>query len=197
MCNSQDSHLEILHVFQGDLAKAFLGNLDAGESVLEVGPSRRSDALNSPVFQRMPHLFFDSQTAASEGGLVYFSLDSDPSVGAQFTCDVYDADSLVPAGSLDAVLLLSVVEHIPDPFKLFQVLATLLKPGGRLLAVSPWNLRFHGPRPDCWRISDDGYRSLLSAKFENLCFTYAPCPLEPLHPVAVGVSAARRFEMDT
>ena len=23
--------------------------------------------------------------------------------------------------------------------------------------LTPWNLRFHGPRPDCWTISDDGY----------------------------------------
>lgn len=74
--------------------------------------------------------------------------------------DVESLDLDIPAGALDAVLCLDVLEHLVDPWKLTERLAQLLAPGGILLASLPnirndrilRDLAFRGR----WDYQDDG-----------------------------------------
>ncbi len=36
----------------------------------------------------------------------------------------------------------------------------MLKPGGLAFITTPFNLRIHGPLPDCWRFTEHGLREL-------------------------------------
>jgi 2-polyprenyl-3-methyl-5-hydroxy-6-metoxy-1,4-benzoquinol methylase len=46
-------------------------------------------------------------------------------------------DSRVPEGSLDLVIMDNVVEHLPDPPTTLRSVARSLKPGGRLVLITP------------------------------------------------------------
>src|SRR3954452_341845 len=58
----------------------------------------------------------------------------------------------IPAGSLDLVLCLDVLEQMPDPWTMVRRLSRLLRPGGRLILSVPnirhwkfvWRLLAHG-----------------------------------------------------
>ena len=61
-------------------------------------------------------------------------------------------DQAFPAAAFDAIVLNNVIEHVPDPVATFAECARLLRPGGRLVMITP-NLDALGHRafgPD-WR----------------------------------------------
>lgn len=61
---------------------------------------------------------------------------------AAWCADIETLDPPVPAGSLDAVLCLDVLEHMRDPWSVVGRLHRLLRPGGRLIASIP-NVRYY------------------------------------------------------
>jgi SAM-dependent methyltransferase len=66
-------------------------------------------------------------------------------------------------GSLEAVLCLEVLEHVEDPFRAVREIHRVLKPGGKVLASSPFHWPYHakpGLYRDYWRFSADGMRTL-------------------------------------
>ena len=63
-----------------------------------------------------------------------------------------------PEAGFSLIVASSVLEHISDLLGAIRDVARALMSGGTFLSITPWDIRFHGPRPDCWRISDDGYR---------------------------------------
>jgi 2-polyprenyl-3-methyl-5-hydroxy-6-metoxy-1,4-benzoquinol methylase len=48
-----------------------------------------------------------------------------------------------PGQSFDAILCTEVIEHIPDPAKVFPEFARLLKPGGVLIITAPFSSLTH------------------------------------------------------
>ena len=82
-------------------------------------------------------------------------------------CDVTgDVQALpYPDGHLDAVLCTEVMEHVADPFEAAGELHRCLKPGGVLLASSPFMWPDHrcDDYPDYWRFTRQGWARLLSA----------------------------------
>jgi SAM-dependent methyltransferase len=81
--------------------------------------------------------------------------------------DICSKNSQIPDNTFDAVFLLEVIEHVYEPKKAIEEIRRILKKGGLFIATSPYNFRIHGPLPDCWRISEHGWRYLLS-DFENI-----------------------------
>jgi len=58
----------------------------------------------------------------------------------------------LPSGSLDAITLYHVVEHVPDPIEVFAECWRLLTPGGRLVMATPNSLSDgHARFKACWR----------------------------------------------
>lgn len=81
-----------------------------------------------------------------------FSADAAAAARANFGLDVIHGDlphPAVPPGSLDAVTLRAVLEHVHDPVRLVREAAAALKPGGYLFVSVPnlagWGFGAFGP----------------------------------------------------
>lgn len=187
-----DDNLAALREFTLNKSKALLE--ERFQSLLEIGPPRMSGALNSPIYQMNSSWYFDLKAACEEIGIRYRSLDMDPETSPDIL-GVLDSESLnVGSGNraaFERVVCFSVLEHCTNPFIAVQNITKLLCLGGEVLFITPWDFRFHGPRPDCWRISDDGYRSLLKTDYEITCIEYLEQIDRPLSPVAIFCSAKR------
>ncbi len=163
---------------------------DAGSKVLEVGPPRPHKAKNSAVFQSNPEWFYDLR-GRGDNQYEYYDLDLDPLVSADFTGDLGSASLNIPTSYFDYVLCFSVLEHVPNLAQAVLNIFGILKPSGVAHIITPWDLRFHGPRPDCWRISDDAYEYLLAPYTANIEITKIENPLRPLSPVGLIVKAVK------
>ncbi len=112
--------------------------LPAGTKVLDVGagPCRYRDAFahcdyKSQDFCR--HTGSTSGPLADKGTWKYGPIDY-----------VSDATSIpVADGSFDVVLCTETLEHVPEPFKVIQEVARILRPGGRLLLTAPLGSGLH------------------------------------------------------
>jgi|SRR3990167_3567400 len=105
-----------------------------------------------------------------EGAAPYFkkanvqTLDIDPSTKPTYVADLcVNNRKLIADGSFDLVVCTEVLEHVTQPFKAVAELHRLLKPQGLVFVSTPFDLRIHGPLPDCWRFTEHGLRVL----FEN------------------------------
>lgn len=67
----------------------------------------------------------------------------------------------IPDNSVDNFMAISVLEHIPDPWKAIKEIHRTLKPGGRLLIAVPFIYPFHADPSDFFRYSDKGLAVLL------------------------------------
>jgi hypothetical protein len=161
----------------------WLAGQELPEPILEVGPM--VDGRNNPqsVLHRFPEFYVDTRTLFNSHGKSYQSLDVDPGVSPDHIGDVNRLDEIVEPGSIGTLIMLSVLEHMPKIWELPRQTYRVLKPGGWLCLQTPWNLRFHGPRPDCWRISDDGYHALFDQYFEFISFDRDETPERDLMPI--------------
>lgn len=77
-------------------------------------------------------------------------------------------------GQYDSLIALNVFEHTSWINGVPVKVDSLLKPGGRVYILIPFNLRFHGPKPDMWRITDTGLRNLFRNFHEVELTCYGP-----------------------
>lgn len=130
-----------------------------------------------------------------EGAKPYFkkavveTLDIDPQSGATYIADLcQNNQTVIPSAHFDYVVCTEVLEHTLQPFDAVKEIERILKPGGMVFASSPFNFRIHGPLPDCWRISEHGWRALLK-NFEILELSGLESEdrfLMPIHYTVVG-----------
>jgi SAM-dependent methyltransferase len=126
-------------------------------------------------------------------GKTYISLDVVPYPEVALVCDL---TQLVPfrPNTFDLVVLMNVLEHVYEYWKLLRALALILKPGGRLLIAVPFMVKIHQSPSDFHRfthhalerlaaemglnvLSLEGYfdpLSLLGEGFSNLNFRVFP-----------------------
>ena len=130
--------------------------LPAGARVLDVG------AGDAPYRELFAHL--DYRTGDWEN-----SLHEDlPAVDIQAPAD----DLPVQDGTLDAVLLTQVLEHLADPAKALGELFRVLRPGGRIYLTAPHVWELHELPYDFYRYTEAGLRHLLErAGFEEVDVT--------------------------
>ena len=78
-----------------------------------------------------------------------------------------DASALPLAdGSVDLVLSLELVEHVPEPAVVLREIARVLKPGGTVILSVPSTVPRHA-EDDYWRFTAQGLETLGSASFER------------------------------
>ncbi|MCX7016043.1 MAG: class I SAM-dependent methyltransferase [Candidatus Sumerlaeota bacterium] len=97
----------------------------------------------------------------------YATLDIDTASGADIVADICHMPQVL-GDSFGVIVCTEVLEHTRNPFAAVEELARVLRPGGHLLCTTPFNLRIHGPAPDCWRFTEDGLRVLFAAHFAIL-----------------------------
>jgi hypothetical protein len=177
-------YLRILRLATADFIREAADYSGLQGPVLEVGPMSK-DGNNSPVYRYLPESFVDTRSLIESRDLKYISLDIDGASKPDIVADFLDVEKHIVPASIGTVFMMSCLEHMPKVFEVPDLLEKILAPGGRAFLLTPWNLRFHGPRPDCWRISDDGYVALFSKSFTIERLTKIPCPGRPLSPVGV------------
>ena len=149
--------------------KSFLESIpfDPSKRYLEIGPSLQYDS-------------YCKQHPSIE------TLDIDPSLGCTYT---YDLTNDVPfKEDFDVILCCEILEHTRNPFLVIENIRKSLKPSGFVYISSPFNFRLHGPLPDCFRISECGYASLLK-DFEIVsldCIYDEEVPYFPIHYTCVA-----------
>ncbi len=80
--------------------------------------------------------------AAALGGHRTLALDVYPYPEVDLVADLTRVNPFRPA-SVDVIVLLNVLEHVYDARGLLATLATILKPGGRLLLAVPFLVKIH------------------------------------------------------
>jgi len=81
--------------------------------------------------------------------------------------------------SFDAVLSLSVLEHVRDPFTCARELARVLKPGGTLYASVPFLQPYHGYPHHYYNMTHQGLANLFAGRLE----LQQPQVLDSGHPL--------------
>jgi len=164
------------------------------KSLLEIGPPRFSGSLNSAIYKTNPQWYFSMLELCERNEIAYSSLDIDESVNPTFCGSIENPDLALKYEQLknfSRVVAFSILEHVSNPFLAIQNIRRILSVGGEIHIITPWDLRFHGPRPDCWRISDDAYRHLLQNHFEIKKMEFLDQIERPLSPIAIYVVATR------
>ena len=139
-------HLELIRANVRDVIRRAAAELDAPTAViLDIAPQ---DYLGAAEFFRL--------------GTIR-TLDIDPAAGADYTGDLCEHNAAVADGTFDVVICTEVLEHTRQPFHATTEIHRILKPGGCVVATTPFNFRIHGPLPDCWRFTVHGLRELFKA----------------------------------
>lgn len=115
------------------------------------------------------------------------TLDIDPAVHATYTADITKQTDIAD-GTYDMVLCISVLEHTLEPGAALQEIRRILKPSGLLVAQAPLNFRQHGPQPDLWRFTENGWRLLL-CDWDDVQIDVLDTPERTLFPIAYFVTA--------
>lgn len=157
---------------------------DLLDPVVEIG-AMALEGDGSGVFRRMADTFVDSRALFEGTGKKYLNVDIDASSKPDIVADFAKLESVFRPQTVGTMIMMSCLEHMPDIWNAPRILSNVLQPGGRAFFLTPWNLRFHGPRPDCWRISDDGYQALFSDLFVIEDLYKIECPGRPLSPIGI------------
>lgn len=133
----------------------FLGN------VLEIGPSQRYNF-------KIPEFFPDVRKSVEENNAKYSSLDR--AGDNTFNCDLLE---LKTQQTFDTIVALECFEHTAEIWKVPAKLHDLLNDQGKIYVSTPYLFRYHGPFPDYWRISPDGYLYLFKNLFDLKIICYS------------------------
>lgn len=137
-------------------------------AVLELGTKRWDAALATHHLEWAPHCSTYVMSDVEDG--------TDVDV-------VADAHVLAPFGDqgFDAVVAVSVWEHLARPWIAAQALARVLRPGGIAYVATHQTFPLHGYPSDYWRFSTEGLAVLFTdAGLETVAVGYGyPCEIIP------------------
>jgi len=122
--------------------RAIAGSLGPDHRVLDVGTKQ------APYRQYFTRCRFDT-------------VDVRPEVQPDFVADVQQLAGAVPVEAYDLVICTEVLEHVEDPRGAIEQIRRVLKPGGILLATTPFIVPYHPDPTDYWRLTPEAWRSIL------------------------------------
>lgn len=132
---------ENVEFFMSKVAKEY-ANKDRG-LLLDIAPQDHSGA--KPFFGKNIHIE---------------TLDINEKSGANYIADLCNCYKNIGVNKFDYIVCTEVLEHTKQPFDAVNNIYHMLKPGGLVFVTTPFNLRIHGPLPDCWRFTEYGLREL-------------------------------------
>lgn len=88
-------------------------------------------------------------------------LDNDPARKPDILADLCAMPELADA-SIDAIFVLEVLEHVPEPAAAMAEMRRVLKPGGTILASTPFLFEIHQAPHDYYRYTRHGLAHLFS-----------------------------------
>jgi SAM-dependent methyltransferase len=94
-------------------------------------------------------------------GFRFETVDVRPEVKPDFIADVQQLSRVVPLDSYDLVICTEVLEHVENPRQAVEEIRRILKPNGTLLATTPFIVPYHPDPKDYWRMTSEGWRSML------------------------------------
>jgi hypothetical protein len=97
------------------------------------------------------------------GGSEHVVLDVLPGSNVDVVGDAHALARLFPPASFDAILSISVFEHLLMPWTVVTQMNTVLKPGGLALVFTHQTLGTHDLPWDFWRFSDTAWDGLFNA----------------------------------
>ena len=102
--------------------------------------------------------------------------------------DITQFNEHIEESKYDIITCLEILEHTVNPFLAINELRRILKHDGYLLLSAPLNWRIHGPAPDCWRITEFGWKVLLK-DFEIIEIDKLNTPDRNLFPIKYNILA--------
>lgn len=95
------------------------------------------------------------------------TFDMVPTFSPTYLCDFTSADSGIPDGAYDCVLLPNTLQHFRNLEGGLAHARRIVRPGGTLLASVAGLIPLTGDTPDYWRLSPAGWREKLSAAWAD------------------------------
>lgn len=92
----------------------------------------------------------------------YVGADIEAGPNVDIVIDVEYKWGVFKDGEFDVVLSGQVMEHVDAPWLFANALARICKPGGWCLVTAPSRWKDHRQPLDCWRILEDGMRSVMT-----------------------------------
>jgi SAM-dependent methyltransferase len=89
----------------------------------------------------------------------YFGLDVRPGANVMTLGDAHALP--IADATLDAVIMVSVLEHLYDPIRAVDEVARVLKSGGVFFSYAPFYHPYHASPHDYFRFTAEGYRHML------------------------------------
>lgn len=143
---------------------------DAGETftVHEWGVKRSNR--NKPTIQR------DLFPTADE----YVGIDFADGLDVDLVADIHDCPQ-IPDGAANAIVCVSVMEHVNRPWIAMPELARTLAPGGRMIVTTHQSFPIHGYPQDYWRFTREAMALLgADAGLDVVATAYAyPAKITP------------------
>ena len=120
-------------------------------------------------------------------GLLHYGTDMEAMAGVDFVADFdrkEDMRAFEGTAPFGSVLILNVLEHTFEPIKILDNAVTLLKPGGKLIVLTPSIWPLHNFPMDTWRILPNWYEEYAhrrNLKLDTRYFDYVG--LGPVHSI--------------
>ncbi len=146
---------------------------------------------NSLLLDIAPQVHKGAKSFFPEDTLIE-TLDIDPKSNATYIEDLCSQNFTLDSNKYDYVVCTEVLEHTLQPFQAVNNIFNILKPGGITFVSTPFNLRIHGPLPDCWRFTEHGLRELFK-KFDILELNPLEAPDRFLMPIQYTLIAAKPY----
>jgi SAM-dependent methyltransferase len=91
----------------------------------------------------------------------YEGLDIDAGQNVDIVISGEEDWTNVPDGKYDIVISGKLLEHVRRPWRIMQEMARIVKPGGLVCAIAPYEWGYHPFPLDCWRIFPDGMKTIM------------------------------------
>lgn len=161
---------------------------------------RTVDALDAPAVLELGTLRWERDRPTHHEAWVphasrYVKADIAAGIDVDIVADAHELTSAFEVGEFDAVIAISVFEHLRRPWDAVNELAAILKPGGVALVMTHQTFPLHGYPHDYFRFSIEALEELFAPpKWATLAAAYAyPCRIVPPAEVTRWNPAAESY----